>query len=331
MSKIWVLILFTLVFHIVISSCSNDFELTEPESEIPVVYGMLSPSDTAIYIRVERAFIDSKTSALTLAKDISKLYFNNLSVRIQQVTTGKEFTLQRVDGNSEGYKRSQGAFGDAPNYLYKIRKSDLTLIPGQQYKIKILKNDGFVLSEAMTTILNPLKNEDVTSPNPSALLSFQNNADFRVRWFGDNNAVIHNVKFTFFIKEEKDGKLSDKSVVWDVVTNTEKTDITFNGRSFYEFIQGALIDKNPGIKRYFQNASISITSGGKELKEYVTIGQANLGITSSGEIPRYTNLSNGALGIFSSATSITRNNIGLTPITLDSLRRGQITKSLNFQ
>ena len=177
MSKIWVLILFTLVFHIVISSCSNDFELTEPESEIPVVYGMLSPSDTAIYIRVERAFIDSKTSALT----------------------GKEFTLQRVDGNSEGYKRSQGAFGDAPNYLYKIRKSDLTLIPGQQYKIKILKNDGFVLSEAMTTILNPLKNEDVTSPNPSALLSFQNNADFRVRWFGDNNAVIHNVKFTFSI------------------------------------------------------------------------------------------------------------------------------------
>ena len=302
MSKIWVLILFTLVFHIVISSCSNDFELTEPESEIPVVYGMLSPSDTAIYIRVERAFIDSKTSALTLAKDISKLYFNNISVRLQQVTTGKEFTLQRVDGNSEGYKRSQGAFGDAPNYLYKIRKSDLTLIPGQQYKIKILKNDGFVLSEAMTTILNPLKNEDVTSPNPSALLSFQNNADFRV-----------------------------KSVVWDVVTNTEKTDITFNGRSFYEFIQGALIDKNPGIKRFFQNASISITSGGKELKEYVTIGQANLGITSSGEIPRYTNLSNGALGIFSSATSITRNNIGLTPITLDSLRRGQITKSLNFQ
>jgi hypothetical protein len=181
MSKIWVLILLTLVFHIVISSCSNDFELTEPETEIPVVYGMLSPSDTAIYIRVERAFIDSKTSALTLAKDISKLYFNDISVRLQQVTTGKEFALQRVDGNSEGYKRSQGAFADAPNYLYKIRKSDITLIPGQQYKIKIIKNDGVVLSEATTTLLNPLKNEDVTSPNASALLSFQNNIDFRVR------------------------------------------------------------------------------------------------------------------------------------------------------
>jgi hypothetical protein len=331
MFKICVSALVIIGMMIGMSSCSNDFELTEEASDIPVVYGMLSSADTATYIRVEKAFIDNKTSALTLAKDISKLYFNDISVRIQQLSGGKEFTLQRVDGNSEGYKRSQGAFADAPNYLYKIRKSELTLQPGQQYKLKIVQNDGTLMSEAITTVINPLKNEDVTSPNPSALLSFQNNNDFRVRWFGDNSAVIHNVKFTFFIKEEKDGKISDKSVVWDIATNTEKTDLTFNGKSFYEFMQGSITDKSPAIKRYFQNASISIISGGKELKDYVAIGQANLGITSSGEIPRYTNLSNGALGIFSSTTNFTRNNIGLTASTLDSLRRGQITKSLNFQ
>lgn len=322
---VWLVIIFGFL------SCSNEFELTEPESEIPVVYGMLSAGDTATYIRVERAFIDSKTSALTLAKDISKLYFNNISVKLQQLPGGKEFTLMRVDGNNEGYKRDQGTFADAPNYLYKIKRSELSFSPGQQYKLRILKNDGTILSEATTSVLTPLKNEDVTSPNPSALLSFQNNQDFRFRWFGDVAAVIHNVKLTFHLKEEKDGKLSDKSVVWNVVTNTEKTDLTVSGKSFYEFMQGAFTEKGPTIKRYFQNATLSITSGGKELKEYVTIGQANLGITSSGEIPRYSNLNNGALGIFSSTTTITRSNIGLTTITLDSLRNGVLTKSLNFQ
>jgi hypothetical protein len=312
-------------------SCSNDFQLTEGQSDIPVIYGMLSPGDTATYIRVERAFIDENTSALTLAKDISRLYFDNPIVRIQHIKTGKVYTLSRVDGNLDGYKRASGAFADAPNYLYKIRKTDLSLIAGDQYKLIISKNDGIVLSEALTAALVPLKNEDLTSPGPTASLSFINNLDFKFRWFGDENAVIHDVRFNFFIKEDKNGNISDKIITWNVVTNTDKTDFNVKGIAFYEFMQGAFTDKSPTIKRYFQNASLTITSGGKEIKDYIGIGQANLGITSSGEIPIYSNLSNGGLGIFSSTTSLTRSNIGLTNNTLDSLRNGVITKSLNFQ
>ncbi|MBL0026441.1 MAG: DUF4249 family protein [Saprospiraceae bacterium] len=153
-------------------SCSNDFQLTEGQSDIPVIYGMLSPGDTATYIRVERAFIDENTSALTLAKDISRLYFDNPIVRIQHIKTGKVYTLSRVDGNLDGYKRASGAFADAPNYLYKIRKTDLSLIAGDQYKLIISKNDGIVLSEALTAALVPLKNEDLTSPGPHCFIIF---------------------------------------------------------------------------------------------------------------------------------------------------------------
>ena len=187
------------------------------------------------------------------------------------------------------------------------------------------------MTEATTIALSPLKNEDITSPGPSASLSFSNNLDFKLRWFIDPNAVLHDVKFVFFIKEEKEGKLVDKSVTWQVTTNTDNTELAIKGRAFFEFMQGAFDEKSPTIKRYFQNASLTITSGSKEIKDYISIGQANLGITSSGEIPIYSNLSNGGLGIFASSISFTRNNIGISNITLDSLRNGVITKSLNFQ
>lgn len=319
------------ILVLVLTSCSNDFQLTETESDIPVVYGTINAADTAFYVRVERAFIDDNTSALTLAKDITKLYFQNLTVKIRHTKSGKDHILTRVDGNLEGFKRKSGAFADAPNYLYKIKKSDLSFIPGDQYKLSIVKNDGVTLTEALTLALMPLKNEDITSPGPSAALSFSNNLDFKFRWFGDANAVIHDVSFVFFIKEEKDGRVTDKNVTWQVVTNSDKTEFAFKGRAFFEFMQGAFDEKSPNVKRYFQNASIIINSGGKELKDYINIGQANLGITSSGEIPTYSNLSNGGLGIFSSSISFARNNIGLSNITLDSLRNGHITKSLNFQ
>jgi len=311
-------------------SCSNDFELTEEEGEIPVVYGTIDAGDTAIYVRVERAFIDKNISALILAKDISRLYFQDIDVSLQHVKSGKEFTLNRVDGNQEGYNRKSGAFADAPNYLYKIKQSAINLVPKDQYKLIIRNKEKNILSEANTTVITPLKNEDITNPGPTALLSFVNNLDFKLRWFGDENAVIHDVSFVFIIREEKNGTFSNKTLTWTVVSNTDKSEFTIKGRDFFEFINGSLAVE-PTTKRFIQNTSLIITSGGKEIKDYISIGQANLGITSSGEIPTYSNLSNGGLGIFTSTTSFRRNNMGFTNITLDSLRNGSITKSLNFQ
>jgi hypothetical protein len=311
-------------------SCSNDFELTEGLVDIPIVYGLITVGDTATYIRVERAFADEKTSAYILSKDPEKLYYNDAIVKIRHIKTAKDYTLTRVDGNLEGYKRDAGAFADAPNYLYKIKKSQLNFIAGDQYRLIISKNDGSILTEATTVALTPYQNEDITNPGPSANLSFSNNTTLRIKWNADVNSYISDIRFTFNFIEDKNGKRSEKSVVWTVIKNLDKNEYSFKGRAFYEFMQGAM-EKDPQIKRYFKNASLSLVSGGKELKDYISIGQANLGITSSGEIPVYTNLSKEGKGIFSSKTQFTRTDIGLGNATLDSLRYGSLTKVLNFQ
>ena len=64
-------------FILFLLSCDNELDIIEPSGELPVVYGLLDPSDTIQLIRVERAFIDPVTSALVLAKDPEVLFYDD--------------------------------------------------------------------------------------------------------------------------------------------------------------------------------------------------------------------------------------------------------------
>ncbi len=322
-------------------SCSNDFELTEIGPDVPVVYGIISAQDTATYIRVEKAFIDENIGGDILARDPANLYFEDINVKIRHIATGKEYNLNKVDGNLEGYKREEGAFASAPNYLYKIKRSTLNFIYKDEYKLIVSKNDGSVLTESSTKILTPLSdNNNDVEPKSSTSFNFGYNSDFRVTWFPDENAVIHDVILVINYTEILNGVTTEKAATWKAAVNSAdklagSTAYTFvtKGRSFYEFMAGELTPSGPNnpVTRIFKDISLKILSGGQPIKDFIKIGQANLGITSSGEIPVYTNMSNGARGLFSSKTEFLRLGMGINRTSLDSLRNGVITKKLNFQ
>lgn len=311
-------------------SCSNDFDLTEGKVDIPVVYGIISDKDTATYIRVERAFSDEETSAFVLAKDPALLYYDDIKVSIVHVKTGKSHPLTRVDGNLEGYQRVPGAFADAPNFLYKIKNDEINLIGKDDYRLVISKNDNSIITEATTTAITPYTSTSVSTPNANAKLSFVYNTEFKIRWSGGNEGVIHDINFLFHITEVKNNQSVDTTITWNVARNIPRFEHNFRGQTFYEFMNGAL-SKETNVQRFFNSAELVIISGGQAVKDYISIGQANLGITSSGEIPIYSNLSNGGVGIFSAKTEFSRTDIELASATLDSLRNGIFTKSLNFK
>lgn len=311
-------------------SCSNDFDLTEGKVDIPVVYGVISDKDTATYIRVERAFSDEETSAFILAKDPALLYYDNIEVSIVHVKTGKSHPLKRVDGTLEGYQRAPGTFADAPNYLYKIKNNEINYVGKDDYRLVIKKNDNTILTEATTTAITPYSVSSVSTPNASAKLAFGYNTDFRIRWSGGAEGVIHDIKLLFHITEVRNNQSVDTTITWNVARNLSRYEHSFKGQTFYEFMNGAFI-KETNVERFFNSAELVIITGGQAVKDYISIGQANLGITSSGEIPIYTNLSNGGVGLFSAKTEFIRTDIELAPATLDSLRNGIFTKSLNFK
>lgn len=332
-------ILLFFVAIIVYSSCSNDFDLTESSTEIPVVYGLLSQADSAIYIRVEKTFIDENIEPKILAQDPNNFYFDNIIVQLTNLNSNKSYFLQKVDGNAEGYPRTDGVFISAPNYLYKIHNNQLDggklgdTIP---YELLIKKEDGSILAKSKTRVLKALQEKDITSPSSAGSLVFEYNKNFNIGFKPDSYSFIHDISLIIHYSEEKNGVVENKSLKWPIIKNYNANQpgnliivYPVAGRAFYEYLKSN-IAPDPFVNRLLKTGSIEVTSGGVDVKNYINIVQANIGITSSGEIPTYTNIENG-LGLFSSKSYVIRDNITFAPITRDSVANGIITKGLNFR
>lgn len=301
-------------------ACDNELDLIEEWKDIPIVYGLISSTDTAQYIRVEKAYLDGATSALDLAQIADSLYYDNPSVAI--VHDGLQYQLERVDGNLEGYVRDQGVFAQAPNYLYKIKSSNIPLVEGDTYTFNLIRNDFTPLVSGETTLVGePL----LRIPSQTSSFGFSNLQKTRILWDGGLGAKVFDLTLRCNYREN----LVDKYVDWKVTKADTNFDVEVLGLEFYSFLAGALVE-DPSVSRVFMNIDLIINSGAQEAFEYIQVGQANLGITSSQDIPNYSNLSEGR-GLFSSKHLFTRFSIPVTVATRDSIRMGQYTRHLGFQ
>ena len=307
-------------------SCDNELNLIADHKEVPVVYALIDQADTAQYIRVERVFIDDEISGKIIAQNPDSLYFDDITVKIVRTLNGQEFTLEKVDGNLEGYVREDGLFANAPNYLYKIKTEDITLIENEEIELSI---EGIFEDRAVTSTASILEPPFLLNPQNNGLINFERNKKINIGWTPKGDAVIYSAVFFFNISETILGSTTDRQLAWVVASNTEKTNLEADGVDFYSFLSGALT-KDESITRTFNSIEFELISGNSSVADYIRVGQANLGITSSGEIPVLSNLSEG-LGIFGTTHTHKRTGISLTQVSRDSLRDGKITEDLNFQ
>ncbi len=315
-------------------ACGNEFDIIEEEKDIPVVYGFLSLSDTAQYIRVERAFVDENTSALELAQNPDSIYYPEISVELVRNSSGQRFSLERVDGNLEGYEREEGIFAQSPNYLYKIKSSNINLTGGESYSLVIDRGENYPLVEATTKLLG-----QTSIKTPDATVAVTIDFDYIDRnlfiWKASDDARIHDLVFRFNYRErspQTNGQFVSKSVLWYAVRNYKeedaRVDVEVDGINFYTFLKGAL-EEESDVERRFEDMDMIVTSGGEEIKEFVNITSANLGITSTQDVPVFSNIPGGQ-GIFSSTNTVILDKISLSNMTIDSLKNGMLTKALNF-
>jgi len=322
---------------LIFGACSTDFELEAPWKDIPVVYGFLNLQDTAHYIRVEKAFLEPGGNANSIAQIIDSLYYDpaQITVQLQKKSTGQRFTLQRVDGNAEGYPRQSGPFVQAPNYLYKIKASAINLIAEQEIRLLIERGNGLPQVTADATVLGPMTPRP-TSPADPLNLDYTRTLVFL--WDVPASGAIFDLRmYIHYREEDASGVIAPKTLEWTLKRDIEKTqaDATnlrfdqLKGEDFYRFL-GSSLPNIGNRRRYFDSVDIVYTAGGIALRELIRVEQANTGITSSQSIPVYTNLSEGR-GVFSSRTQSKRTGITLNGPSLDSLRFGIYTRLLNFQ
>jgi len=321
--------LFILILSFI--SCNNELNVIEEFKDIPVVYGVISATESVQYIRLERGFIDANTSALELAKDPNQLYYPDAQVSLVLKETGEEFPLEMIDGEDEGYPREDGVFAQSPNYLYKINSADMTIIEGQDYELKIDRGgDDLPIVTASTKMVAKSR---LISPNPSTTSAIDfNYVQFNTfSWLGGDGAATYDfyIRFNYRERVGSNGPFDDKSVTWLVIKNTELDEYETAGRNFYSFLSGA-IPQDQNYERRFSDIDVVLESGGQEILELNRINSANLGITSSQDVPSYSNLSEGR-GIFSSKYKDEITGISLSPRSLDSLANGIITGELGFR
>jgi hypothetical protein len=322
--------MFGLIFTaFLFTSCDNELVVTDQWKDIPVVWGFLSKSDTAHYIRVEKAFLDPTTSANTIARIPDSLYYDNAVVTLKRITSGQVYTLTRVDGTAEGYPRADGVFAEVPNYLYKIKANQINLMVGEEYEFSLQRNDQTDPVTAKTIILpSPV----LRNPPVGSLLSFKQNVDFYFNWNPIEDAGVFDLqmRFNYYERSPETGNINVlKSIQWTVAQGLVEREYYMDGAEFYNSIN-ANIEEDPLATRLFESVDIIVWCGGKELEEYITILGANDGITSTQDIPLYTNLSEGR-GIFTSRNVSDNMDFGLTNASLDSLKNGSITGDLNFE
>lgn len=349
MKKIFLLIFLPTLLYFG-TSCSNDIDLTADWKDIPVVYGFLAASDSVHYIRVEKAFIDSNTSALDIAQRPDSLYYNNAVVQVQKVnSTDSPLLFQRVDANEEGFTRDQGTFATAPNYIYKyVFPQGESFEALSEYELQINRGDNLPLVTGMTTILD---DADIRSPLAPNNLNYQpfkwgendNGWALEISWRANPSAALFDVVLLLHIDEHNVNDPNNPTQIdleWEVDKGLLASEGSNNGtivamksrissESFFSYIKSSF-EVNNEVFRRFKGLDIIIRSGGEAIKEYADIGLTNGGITSSQVIPTYTNMSEG-FGIIASRNETRFEGHSVSFITQDSLANGSFTEDLNFQ
>jgi hypothetical protein len=344
-------LLFFPIFILFLAACSNDFEVTAPWKEVPIVYGLLSTTDTAHYIRIEKAFLDPEESALKIAKIADSLYYPADAIQAYIEEKGKpqsRIQLSRVDGVAEGIVRAEGIFATQPSWLYKFKlNGNDTLIPGKTYFLTIERKDGKPAITAETVIPRnfQLVSPQPFSPNSKLGISSTSN-DRAVDIRNDEFGALFNLNVLIRYRDETANGtvIAQHEILWEAAKNVSRgaavgtpvggvqnyrTSFPLSRSTFHKLLVDNIPPAASGVFRRFGSFDLFIEGGGVEIVRAIEANNINSGLTGAEVTVNYTNISEG-YGIFTAKNTLKASGIILTQATVDTMNVYPATRALNF-
>ncbi|TVR78708.1 MAG: DUF4249 family protein [Saprospirales bacterium] len=309
-------------------ACSNDFDLFTERENIPVVFGLLSKAEENQYIRLERAFLDETRSAFLVANEPDSIFYENAIVELIRESTGDRFTLERINAADIGLPREEGVFPSDPNFLYTISSDSLVLSGGEIYRIEVRDINDSLMASSFSPVLRDI---DWRSPQSGTSLNLQGISLARFLWAENPEASFYSLRLIFNYLERSPAtgnEFEARQATWTMTSRTTNNNFSVRGEEFLQFVR-SVVPEDPSAQRRFNSIDLRLDAVGEELANYIDVGRANLGITSSNELPLYTNI-DGGLGVFSSTNFELIRGYNLTTRALDSLTMGSTTANLNF-
>jgi hypothetical protein len=322
---------------VVFNSCSEDFKVAAPYKDVTIIYGLLDMRDTAHYIRIQKAFLDENKSAIDMSKIADSNFYKDLDVKVREISGASVLnttSLTRVNMETEGFPKDTGAFFASPNYAYKFKRQ---LNPAYKYRL---------------VVLNP-----ATGDIDSSEINILDTSDLKVSWRPNfifaNTVPASTALYQMFANPTANVKYLEGIVRFhwldsNLVTGTQtpdSADYLFDSKapdgkplqaahaSVYTFLKDAMGVPPTNSVRLMDSVDFFIYGGGVDFYNYIVTTQLQSGGLTSGQIkPLYTNIKGkDVYGIFSTRTFVSKFNIPIDDITIDSLKVNPITKSMEIR
>lgn len=310
-------------------SCDNDVMLLEDSAPVPIVYGLYNASSELQAVSISKSFqFGEEGGALAAAKQVDSLYYgvDEIVAYAENSRNANRVTMTRVNFADQGLPRQEGVFPTDPNYFYTYDTTGLEVRPGDTIRIRVEK-DGEVLVTGNAPVLPELS--FLRSREPLDFYPFSSSAPYSFSWdVNDANVMgasigTYEFGFNIFLTETApDGTERSLTFYWAAGRNLDGNQSVFRARidGFYDFLNAQLRQRIDGYSYTIPAVKMVITGGDDSFSAYRDLIIANRGITSTGELPPFSNVP-GGIGLFGGITQLNQETIaGLTPDSADALK-----------
>jgi hypothetical protein len=343
---------FSIVFILALfAGCSNKLNLLAPYKEIVSVYGLLDPSDTTHYIRIERVF-SGQGNAYTFAQNPDSIYFKSgdLKVTLQRWQNGSQISvdvpatnvmeivltdtvLQSATGtfnqNERVYKTNHPLYSNDSTCVYKLIIHDNKT--GKEFTAQTGLIGSFQFVPATNGAFNYLENNYPSTYQMNFIPG--NNGVVTCIYNSPVNSGVCSLTIRLVYTENNGGQGTSKYT--DISLGTyytqqalggETQDFSYIGNSLLSTIAASVpVPTSPSITRTLNYVQFILSAGGKDVALY---NQVNTSTSLSQSKPNYSNIQ-GGVGVFSCRHQIVLNrNVSNTAI--DTLSKNSYTCKLRF-
>jgi hypothetical protein len=328
-----------------LNSCSEDFKIGAPYKNVTIVYGLLSQTDTAQYIKITRGYLDENGTNFASAQKADSIFYKDLTVTVESInasgTVLAEYPCTKVELADEGYSKDAGTFATTPNYAYKF-KAPLN----GQYRLRIVNNENAKVITATCNIVDiasfstPLTSILPTEQmRPLNFASAESVSEFR--WTSPANSEIVDVVLRVGYEEKTANnparvyKVVDLPIASNIIGPAGVKKSEFISRAGFIGLLSAAFGPSgttDEVARYIDTPSVIYSAGGVRMREYVDATRAQGGITADEIRPVYKGgfVGDDVYGLFDSRVRKTVNAVPWTKPTVDSMILNAAFKGLNI-
>ena len=292
-------------------ACDNEVSLLDDDPALPVVYGVYNSARSQQTLTVTKTFrFGDEGSAGQSAQTPDSVYYgaDELSVVARSLATGSEVVAERYNAADEGVTRQPGDFSTGSVVAYRYNAAGLGIEVGDSLEL-LLERGGQEIARVRQVRLPELAFVAARQPPSSYPVTSDN--DFTFRWQivqPEQQPLIRAVEigFNIAITEIRGSERTQRVLYWaagrDLTGESNATVAAVQLEGFYGFLLDKL-DRDPDVVRKFDYMQLVITAGDQAFRDYRALIDANRGITSTQELPIFSNVE-GAIGLYGSITQL---------------------------